>query len=62
MVLKVLLRTCLTLAMTLLLSFTAQARPSIEELKSRSYLDDYESNIVYGYNIVMDTPRYAAIA
>jgi thiosulfate dehydrogenase len=36
------------------------ARPTIEELKARTTLDDYESNVVYGYNIVMDTGRYAA--
>jgi len=41
-------------------SFTALARPTIEELKARGFLDDYESNIVYGYNIVMETERYAA--
>jgi len=38
----------------------AQARPTIEELKSRVVLDDYESNVVYGYNIVMETRRHAA--
>ncbi|MFN0316193.1 MAG: c-type cytochrome [Burkholderiales bacterium] len=32
----------------------------MDELKARGFLDDYESNIVHGYNIVMDTPRYAA--
>ena len=36
------------------------ARPTIEELQSRGFLDDYESNILYGYNIIMDTPRHAA--
>jgi thiosulfate dehydrogenase len=36
------------------------ARPTIEELKARDFLDDYESNIVFGYNIVMETERYAA--
>ena len=41
-------------------SLTATARPTIEELKARDFLDDYESNIVYGYNIVMQTERYAA--
>ncbi len=41
-------------------SLPVMARPTIEELKARSYLDDYESNVVYGYNIVMDTGRYAA--
>jgi thiosulfate dehydrogenase len=45
----------------LLLSFsTAHARPTIEELKARTVLDDYESNVVFGYNIVMETNRYAA--
>jgi len=38
----------------------AGARPTIEELKARGFLDDYESNIVHGYHIVMDTPRHAA--
>jgi len=40
-------------------SVLSHSRPTIEELKSRSVLDDYESNVVYGYNIVMDTPRHA---
>lgn len=35
------------------------ARPTIEELKARRFLDDYESNVVFGYNIVMETERYA---
>jgi len=38
----------------------ALARPTIEELKARAVLDDYESNVVFGYNIVMETNRYAA--
>jgi len=29
---------------------TVHARPTIEELKARAVLDDYESNIVFGYN------------
>lgn len=37
----------------------AAARPTIEELQARGFLDDYESNVVYGYRIVMDTPRHA---
>ncbi len=37
----------------------AMAQPTIEELQARDFLDDYESNIVYGYNIVMETERYA---
>ena len=48
------------LAVALSCSVTAIARPTIEELKARDFLDDYESNIVYGYNIVMETERYAA--
>jgi thiosulfate dehydrogenase len=38
---------------------TGHARPSIEELKARPVLDDYESNVVFGYDIVMQTNRYA---
>ena len=41
-------------------AMSALARPTIEELQARDFLDDYESNIVYGYNIVMETERYAA--
>ena len=41
-------------------SAAALARPTIEELQARDFLDDYESNIVYGYNIVMETEKYAA--
>jgi thiosulfate dehydrogenase len=41
-------------------SLAVVARPTIEELKARSFLDDYDSNIVYGYNIVMQTERYAS--
>ena len=37
----------------------ARARPTIEELTARAVLDDYESNVVFGYNIVMETNRYA---
>ena len=43
----------------LLMSVVANARPTIEELKARAVLDDYESNVVFGYNIVMETNRYA---
>jgi len=37
----------------------AFARPTIEELQARAVLDDYESNVLFGYNIVMQTNRYA---
>lgn len=52
--------TAVCLAVVLGCSLQAIARPTIEELKSRDFLDDYESNIVYGYDIVMETDRYAA--
>jgi len=38
----------------------AEARPTIEELQKRAVLDDYEANVLFGYNIVMDSNRYAA--
>lgn len=37
----------------------AVARPTVEELKARAVLDDYESNVVFGYDIVMQTNKYA---
>lgn len=37
----------------------AQTRPTIAQLKARAVLDDYESNVVFGYNIVMETRKYA---
>ena len=40
-------------------AFLANARPTVEELKARAVLDDYESNVVFGYDIVMETNRYA---
>jgi thiosulfate dehydrogenase len=35
------------------------ARPTIDELRARAVLDDYEANVVFGYDIVMQTRRYA---
>ena len=37
----------------------ANARPTIDELKARTVLDDYEANIVFGYDIVTQTNKYA---
>ena len=55
---------CLALGFALLAVFEspilAQERPTVEELRSRGFLDDYESNVVHGYDIVMETERYAA--
>jgi thiosulfate dehydrogenase len=49
----------LSLVLALCFASSPLARPTIEELKARAVLDDYESNIVFGYDIVMDTNRYA---
>ena len=35
------------------------AQPTIEELRSRAVLDDFEANIVFGHDIVMQTNKYA---
>jgi len=35
-------------------------QPSIETLLQRSYLDDYFSNVVYGYRLVTETEKYGA--
>jgi thiosulfate dehydrogenase len=40
-------------------STTVLARPTIDELKARAVLDDYEANIVFGYDIVMQSNKYA---
>ncbi len=37
----------------------AERNLTIQELEKISFLDDYSSNVVYGYHIVMDTPKYA---
>ena len=37
----------------------AQAKPSIDDLMNRTYLDDYLSNVVLGYNIINNTKKYA---
>lgn len=39
----------------------AQAQPpTVETLLQRSYLDDYLSNVVYGYRIITETEKYGA--
>lgn len=37
-----------------------QAQPSIEQLLQEPFLDDYYSNVVYGYEIVTDTQHFAS--
>ncbi len=49
--------------LSLLLLSTATARAehsSIEDLLQRNYLDDYHSNVVYGYRIITETEKYGA--
>ncbi len=55
---KTLLLTALCL-LTISNSFAEQV-PSIETLKNRSVLDDYYSNVIFGYNIVNETQIYAS--
>lgn len=56
----------LVIVMALSLSTTTYAqepaqdkKPTIEQLLNEPFLDDYYSNVVYGYNIVTDTQRHA---
>jgi len=37
-----------------------QNQPSIEQLLTEPFLDDYYSNVVYGYEIVTDTQKHAS--
>jgi thiosulfate dehydrogenase len=39
-------------------SFLSAQQPSIEVLLQRNYLDDYFSNVVFGYRIVTETEKY----
>jgi hypothetical protein len=52
--------TSLAVAAFLTSAAAVSARPTIDELKSRVVLDDYEANVLFGYNIVMETNKYAA--
>lgn len=40
--------------------YVTQPSPRLQELMRRDFLDDYESNVVYGYRIVTETERYAS--
>jgi len=46
-------------AVSLAMSPSVFARPTIDELRSRTVLDDFEANVVFGYDIVMETGKYA---
>ena len=41
-------------------SHAQQDQPSISQLLSEPFLDDYYSNVVYGYEIVTDTQKHAS--
>ncbi len=42
------------------LSHAQQNQPSIEQLLVEPFLDDYYSNVVYGYEIITDTQKHAS--
>ncbi|MBF0284208.1 MAG: c-type cytochrome [Magnetococcales bacterium] len=50
----------LLLAMAPGLAGAADPPPAIAELLDRPYLDDYQSSVVLGWRIVVETERYAA--
>lgn len=41
-------------------AFAQHSQPSIEQLLQEPFLDDYYSNVVYGYEIVTDTQNFAS--
>jgi thiosulfate dehydrogenase len=51
---------CALLIMPVSLCQAQQSQPSIEQLLNESFLDDYYSNVVYGYKIVTDTQNNAS--
>lgn len=48
------------LALVFVFSPASAEQPPIETLLERNYLDDYYSNVVYGYRIVTETEKYGA--
>ncbi len=51
---------CALLILTWSWCHAQQTQPSIEQLLEEPFLDDYYSNVVYGYRIVTDTQNYAS--
>lgn len=52
---------CVLTALLAAASTDAQPQqPSIEQLLNEPFLDDYYSNVVYGYNIITDTQTHAS--
>ncbi len=48
------------LSAILFFRFVAAEQLPIENLLERSYLDDYYSNVIYGYRIITETEKYGA--
>jgi thiosulfate dehydrogenase len=51
---------CSLLILTQTSSHAQQNQPSIEQLHKEPFLDDYYSNVVYGYKIITDTQNHAS--
>lgn len=53
--------TCCSLFLIMLTpSHAQQHQPGIEQLLNEPFLDDYYSNVVYGYEIITDTQKHAS--
>jgi len=48
------------LFITIAVSHAQQSQPSIEQLLNEPFLDDYYSNVVYGFEIITDTQKHAS--
>jgi thiosulfate dehydrogenase len=51
---------CILMILSYSLCHAQQGQPSIEQLLNEPFLDDYYSNVVYGYKIVTDTQNVAS--
>jgi thiosulfate dehydrogenase len=51
---------CYLFCLLVVQSVFASSLTSIDDLKNRTFLDDYYSNVVFGYNIINDTQKYAS--
>lgn len=51
---------CTLLILTITSGHTQQIQPSIAQLLNEPFLDDYYSNVVYGYKIISDTQNHAS--
>lgn len=51
---------CVLLFLASSFTHAQQSQPSIQQLLNEPFLDDYYSNVVYGYEIVTDTQHFAS--